>query len=86
MVMVRILSINLFGFLGSLISILRHGLCSSGLFCLANIYYERIGTRRIYIIKDLVNIFPNLRMFIFLLRVSNIAVPFPLINWVQFFY
>lgn len=74
-VMAGILTFNLVGFYGSLVLILAHGLCSSGLFCLANIYYERINSRRIYIMKGLINIFPNFGLFIFLLRVNNMAAP-----------
>jgi len=40
--------------------ILAHGLCSSGLFCLANISYERISSRRIIINKGLINFIPRL--------------------------
>ncbi len=70
-----ILAINIWGFYGALFIILAHGLCSSGLFCLANIFYERIHSRRIYLNKGLLNIIPNLRLWIFLLLSSNIAAP-----------
>ncbi|VEN34378.1 unnamed protein product, partial [Callosobruchus maculatus] len=39
--------------------ILAHGLCSSGLFCLVNIVYERIHRRRLYLNKGLLNIIPR---------------------------
>ena len=37
-----------------------HGLCSSGLFCLANVVYERLGRRRLYIRKGLLNFIPRI--------------------------
>lgn len=49
-----------YGSYGILIIIVGHGLCSSGLFCLANILYERFFTRNILLIKGIINIFPNL--------------------------
>ena len=40
--------------------IVGHGLCSSGLFCLANIGYERSGSRRFFIGKGLLNFMPRI--------------------------
>lgn len=70
-----IMTFSLYGFWGSLVIILAHGLCSSGLFCLANIVYERVHSRRIYLNKGMINILPSLRMWWFLLRASNMAAP-----------
>jgi NADH-ubiquinone oxidoreductase chain 4 len=38
-----IITISYWGFCGSFTLIIAHGLCSSGLFCLANISYERLN-------------------------------------------
>jgi NADH-ubiquinone oxidoreductase chain 4 len=54
-------------------------LCSSGLFCLANISYERLGSRRIIINKGLLNFIPRMALWWFLLRAGNIAAP-PTLN------
>lgn len=54
---------------------LAHGLCSSGLFCLANITYERLGRRRLLINKGLINLIPSLSLWWFLLSAANIAAP-----------
>jgi len=54
---------------------LAHGLCSSGLFCLANICYERLGSRRLYLNKGIINLIPRLSIWWFLLCSSNIAAP-----------
>lgn len=74
-----IITFNYWGFCGSYIIIIAHGLCSSGLFCLANISYERINSRRIFINKGLLNLIPRITLWWFLLSSSNIAAP-PSIN------
>lgn len=67
------------GINGALVVIVGHGLCSSGLFCLANITYERVGRRRIIIRKGMLNIIPRIAIWWFLLRIGNIAAP-PTLN------
>nr|AIW06298.1 NADH dehydrogenase subunit 4 [Curculionidae sp. MT-2014] len=66
---------SLWGFWGCLVMMLAHGLCSSGLFCLSNISYERISSRSIYLNKGLINISPSLSLWWFLLCSSNMAAP-----------
>nr|ALO77517.1 NADH deshydrogenase subunit 4 [Mordellidae sp. GENSP01] len=70
-----ILSMNYWGLTGSLVMMLAHGLCSSGLFCLANISYERVHSRSLYLNKGLINIMPGLSLWWFLLLSSNMAAP-----------
>nr|QWB85711.1 NADH dehydrogenase subunit 4 [Chlorophorus diadema diadema] len=70
-----IMTLNVWGFSGSLVMMLAHGLCSSGLFCLANIVYERLGSRSIYLNKGLLNIIPGFALWWFLLCSSNMAAP-----------
>jgi len=70
-----ILTLNYWGMCGSLVLIIAHGLCSSGLFCLANIIYERLGRRRIYLNKGLINILPSISLWWFLFCSSNMAAP-----------
>nr|YP_009050461.1 NADH dehydrogenase subunit 4 [Monochamus alternatus]YP_009913600.1 NADH dehydrogenase subunit 4 [Monochamus alternatus alternatus]AIG22815.1 NADH dehydrogenase subunit 4 [Monochamus alternatus]QLM01486.1 NADH dehydrogenase subunit 4 [Monochamus alternatus alternatus]QWM97280.1 NADH dehydrogenase subunit 4 [Monochamus alternatus] len=70
-----IMTLNIWGFWGSLIMMLAHGLCSSGLFCLANISYERLMSRSLYLNKGLINIFPSLSLWWFLFSSSNMAAP-----------
>lgn len=60
---------------GAVIVIVGHGLCSSGLFCLANIVYERAGSRRFVVIKGFLNFIPRIALWWFLLCVGNIASP-----------
>nr|YP_010010063.1 NADH dehydrogenase subunit 4 [Sipalinus gigas]QNS38621.1 NADH dehydrogenase subunit 4 [Sipalinus gigas] len=75
LVMAGILTLNLWGFCGSLILMLAHGLCSSGLFCLANISYERVGSRSLYLNKGMINLIPSLSLWWFLFCACNMAAP-----------
>lgn len=55
--------------------IIAHGLCSSGLFYLVNLTYERLGRRRLLINKGILSFIPGVAMWWFLLCSSNIAAP-----------
>nr|AFU50285.1 NADH dehydrogenase subunit 4 [Disteniazteca fimbriata] len=70
-----IMTFNIWGFWGSFVMMLAHGLCSSGLFCLANISYERLSSRSLYLNKGLLNIIPNLSLWWFLFCSCNMAAP-----------
>nr|AML25609.1 NADH dehydrogenase subunit 4 [Staphylinidae sp. BMNH 1274668] len=70
-----LMTMNLWGFMGSLVMMISHGLCSSGMFCLANISYERLMSRSLFINKGLMNLIPSMSMFWFLLSSSNMAAP-----------
>nr|ALO70869.1 NADH deshydrogenase subunit 4 [Rybaxis sp. 1 EF-2015] len=75
LVMSGILTLNYWGIYGSIIMMLAHGLCSSGLFCLVNISYERTMSRSFYLNKGMINLMPNLSLWWFLLISSNMAAP-----------
>lgn len=79
LVICGIFRIYIWGYRGGLIIIIRHGLASSGLFCIVNIYYERRGRRRIYLNRGLILILPIISLLIFMLRAANIAAP-PTLN------
>lgn len=64
---------------GAIIIIIAHGLCSSGLFFLVGIIYERRGSRRLTVNKGLINLMPSIRLWWFILLAANIAAP-PTIN------
>jgi NADH-ubiquinone oxidoreductase chain 4 len=55
--------------------IIAHGLCSSGLFYLVNILYERLGRRSLFINKGIINFLPRIALWWFLLCSRNIAAP-----------
>nr|QXP43470.1 NADH dehydrogenase subunit 4 [Camptoloma vanata] len=70
-----IMVMNYWGFIGSYILMIGHGLCSSGMFCLANISYERLHSRSLYINKGMMNFMPSMSLWWFLLLSSNMAAP-----------
>lgn len=70
-----ILTITKWGLVGSFLIIIAHGLCSSGLFCMANIYYERVLRRRFFINKGLLTFIPRISLIIFILCFFNIRCP-----------
>nr|QVM79122.1 NADH dehydrogenase subunit 4 [Oxypeltus quadrispinosus] len=70
-----LLTLNMWGSWGALIMMIAHGLCSSGLFCLANFSYERLGSRSLYLNKGFLNIVPSISLWWFLLLSSNMAAP-----------
>jgi NADH-ubiquinone oxidoreductase chain 4 len=74
-----LITITYWGIRGAYTLIIAHGLCSSGLFCLANISYERLGSRRLLINKGLLNFIPSIALWWFLLCSSNMAAP-PTLN------
>nr|YP_011011101.1 NADH dehydrogenase subunit 4 [Epilepia longaduncata]WPW49438.1 NADH dehydrogenase subunit 4 [Epilepia longaduncata] len=70
-----IMTMNYWGYLGSYILMIGHGLCSSGMFCLANINYERLHSRSLFINKGMMNFMPSMSLWWFLLLSSNMAAP-----------
>nr|QXE45658.1 NADH dehydrogenase subunit 4 [Anthaxia chinensis] len=75
LVLSGIMTLNYWGFCGSFCMMVAHGLCSSGLFCLANINYERLMSRSIFMNKGLLNLMPSMSLWWFLLSSSNMAAP-----------
>ena len=76
LIIVNILSKNFWRINGTMIIILAHGLCSSGIFSCANIIYERSHSRRIILNKAKLNIFSMISRFWFLLCIANFGGPF----------
>nr|YP_010564723.1 NADH dehydrogenase subunit 4 [Volucella nitobei]UZA61113.1 NADH dehydrogenase subunit 4 [Volucella nitobei] len=74
-----LMTMTYWGICGSYTLMIAHGLCSSGLFCLANITYERLGSRSLLINKGLLNFMPSMTLWWFLLCSSNMAAP-PTLN------
>nr|AXU98819.1 NADH dehydrogenase subunit 4 [Aporia crataegi] len=70
-----IMTLNYWGFLGSYVLMIGHGLCSSGMFCLSNINYERLGSRSLFINKGMMNFMPLMTLWWFLFMISNMAAP-----------
>nr|QHD47947.1 NADH dehydrogenase subunit 4 [Neoperlops gressitti] len=63
------------GVCGAYMLMLGHGLCSSGLFCLANICYERTGSRSLMVNRGMMNFMPSMALWWFMLSACNMAAP-----------
>nr|YP_010044329.1 NADH dehydrogenase subunit 4 [Kallima paralekta]QPF23479.1 NADH dehydrogenase subunit 4 [Kallima paralekta] len=70
-----IMTMNYWGFMGAYILMIGHGLCSSGMFCLSNISYERVGSRSLFLNSGMMNFMPSMSMWWFLFMSSNMAAP-----------
>nr|YP_009740909.1 NADH dehydrogenase subunit 4 [Euthystira luteifemora]QID03923.1 NADH dehydrogenase subunit 4 [Euthystira luteifemora] len=75
MVIGGLMTMNWWGCMGSFSLMIGHGLCSSGLFCLSNIIYERLGSRSLLINKGMINLMPTMSLWWFLLSSSNMSAP-----------
>nr|QLY90209.1 NADH dehydrogenase subunit 4 [Hydraena gracilis] len=75
LVLAGIMTLNYWGMCGSLVMMIAHGLCSSGLFCLANINYERLNSRSLFLNKGLINIMPSMSLWWFLFSICNMSAP-----------
>nr|AMH85677.1 NADH dehydrogenase subunit 4 [Hemilucilia sp. ACMJ-2016] len=78
-VLAGLMTMTYMGLCGSYTLMIAHGLCSSGLFCLANISYERMGSRSLLINKGMLNFMPSMALWWFLLSSANMAAP-PTLN------
>lgn len=78
LVLAGLFTLTSWGIRGRFLIIIAHGLCSSGLFCLANISYERLFTRSILINKGILNFIPSIALWWFLLCSRNISAPLSL--------
>lgn len=78
MILCRFMTLFKLGFLRGYIIIVSHGLCSSGLFYMVNIYYSRTISRLLLLNKGMIGKIPSLALWWFLLCVINFAFPFSL--------
>nr|URX53689.1 NADH dehydrogenase subunit 4 [Bifiditermes nr. madagascariensis] len=70
-----IMTMNYWGYCGSFTLMIAHGLCSSGLFCLANISYERLGSRSLLVGRGMLSLMPSMSFWWFMLSACNMAAP-----------
>uniref|UniRef100_A0AAU7YRP8 NADH-ubiquinone oxidoreductase chain 4 n=1 Tax=Rhopalus kerzhneri TaxID=3151525 RepID=A0AAU7YRP8_9HEMI len=75
LVICGIMTCNYYGLLGSLLLMIGHGLCSSGMFVLANIAYEYSHSRSLFVNKGFIIFMPTMSMFWFLFMINNMASP-----------
>lgn len=76
MILCSLITLNKIGFVRRYIIIISHGLCSSGLFYIVNIYYERSGRRLLVLNKGIMRKLPSLSVWWFFLCVVNFSFPF----------
>nr|YP_010362171.1 NADH dehydrogenase subunit 4 [Trifida elongata]UNS15664.1 NADH dehydrogenase subunit 4 [Trifida elongata] len=79
---IGLMTMNKWGLLGSYLMMISHGLCSSGLFCLANISYCRFLSRSFFFNKGLLNYMPSMCMLWFLFCSFNMSCP-PSLNFMS---
>nr|YP_010596260.1 NADH dehydrogenase subunit 4 [Alnetoidia dujuanensis]WAJ60479.1 NADH dehydrogenase subunit 4 [Alnetoidia dujuanensis] len=80
--LVGLMMMSKWGILGTYLMMISHGLCSSGLFCLANISYERLSSRSFYLNKGLLSFMPSMCMMWFLFSSFNMGCP-PSLNFIS---
>lgn len=82
LILCRIITLFDLGFLRRYIIIISHGLCSSGLFYIVNIYYRRTIRRLLVLNKGLIRKLSILILWWFLLCSANFSFPFS-INFIR---
>lgn len=82
LILCRIMTLFNLGFLSSYIIIISHGLCSSGLFYIVNIFYRRRISRLLILNKGLISKLSILIIWWFLLCSANFSFPFS-INFIR---
>nr|YP_007474889.1 NADH dehydrogenase subunit 4 [Liphistius erawan]AFC77877.1 NADH dehydrogenase subunit 4 [Liphistius erawan] len=63
------------GVMGGILMMLGHGVCSSGLFYLINLFYERFHSRSLLVLKGMMIIFPSLAFWWFIFSIINMSAP-----------
>nr|QNE85891.1 NADH dehydrogenase subunit 4 [Potamophylax rotundipennis] len=66
------------GISGAYLVMIGHGLCSSGLFCLVNLNYERLFSRNLILNSGMLSMMPSLSLWWFMFLSSNMAAPLSL--------
>jgi NADH:ubiquinone oxidoreductase subunit 4 (subunit M) len=85
LILSRIISFLFRGIIGGMIYIISHGLISSGLFFIVNIFYQRIYSRRLLKLKGGNSFIPHISLLSFILIVRNLALP-PTLSFISEIY
>nr|ATD86023.1 NADH dehydrogenase subunit 4 [Petalocephala ochracea] len=80
MCLLGLLTMTKTGFTGSIIMMISHGLCSSGMFFLSNMNYERTKSRSMFINKGMMSFMPSSTLMWFSFSCLNMGCP-PSINF-----
>nr|QLY89868.1 NADH dehydrogenase subunit 4 [Viviparus viviparus] len=81
LMLIGVLTNTSWGWAGAVVMMVSHGFCSSALFGLANITYEKTHTRNLFISKGMLVFMPFLSLWWFLFCAMNMAAP-PSLNLV----
>lgn len=71
-----IITLYKIGILRGYIVMVSHGLCSSGLFYIVNLYYSRTGRRLLFLNKGMIGKLPLISLWWFIFCVRNFSYPF----------
>nr|WRK21396.1 NADH dehydrogenase subunit 4 [Acinopterus sp.] len=77
-----LMTMSSLGLVGSYLLMIGHGFCSSGLFYVSNLFYNRTLSRSFFINKGLITFMPSLTLMWFLFCAFNMSCP-PSINFVS---
>jgi len=78
LILCALLTMRKLGILRRYIIIISHGLCSSGLFYMVNLYYRRTSSRLLLLNKGILVGVPTIAIWWFLLCSANFSFPFSL--------
>nr|YP_009132913.1 NADH dehydrogenase subunit 4 [Illex argentinus]AKA67040.1 NADH dehydrogenase subunit 4 [Illex argentinus] len=76
------LSKFMWGWEGAMLMMISHGFCSSGLFCLANLMYEKLKSRSLFLCGGMINVNSIMCLWWFLFCIANMGAP-PFVNLVS---
>nr|AIW06071.1 NADH dehydrogenase subunit 4 [Polyrhachis dives] len=85
MMLCSVFSMTKLGFISAYILMISHGLCSSGLFFLVNMYYERSMSRLMFFNKGMLSVYPSLSMWWLIYCAMNFSFPLSL-NFISEIY
>nr|QSS48568.1 NADH dehydrogenase subunit 4 [Kradibia gibbosae] len=78
MMLMSMFTMTIWGFMGGLLMMIGHGLCSSAMFVLVNYFYERTNTRNLLINKGMIYVIPSMCMWWFIFCSINMSAPISL--------
>nr|UYA96527.1 NADH dehydrogenase subunit 4 [Syrista sp. 1 GYN-2021c] len=93
-----LMSVSVLGVQGAFLMMISHGVCSSGLFCMVNMFYERSMSRSLIINKGMLVYSPVMMLMWFMLCMGNMSAPpslnlvseifllISLVNWSMFIF
>nr|APZ75607.1 NADH dehydrogenase subunit 4 [Auplopus sp. SJW-2017] len=75
---ISIMTLYKWGYSGGMVMMIGHGLCSSAMFYLVNVFYSRSSTRIIFLNKGNININPSMVFLWFIACIGNMGAPISL--------